>query len=466
MSMLVVGLSHKGAPLATLERTVLTGDALTKLLHDVARADDVAGALILSTCNRMEIYAEAGSFHGAVAAICDLLSRHSGVPHADLTPCLYVHYADRAVQHLLTVACGLDSMVVGESQILGQLRGALRVAREAGTLGRPLADLGSLALRAGKRAQSETGVGGAGASLVSVGLQAAVRELGGHSDTERAVPSLAGLHVLVVGAGAMSSLAAASVARAGAAGLVIANRTRQHAERLAAQHGGQAAAMSDLPALISAADIVLTCTGAPGHVISADMVRAAQARRGQQPGRERVLVLLDLALPRDVAPGVSGLPGVAVTDLETLAAIEPAGARPGEAAIAAARQVVADEMEAHLSAGRAARVAPTVVALRAKAASVVESELARLAGRIPGVDRAALEEVAMSMNRIADKLLHAPTIRVKELAGTPGADNYEDALRVLFDLDPAAVQSVAQADALLAIRPPAARGGCDSEGGH
>jgi glutamyl-tRNA reductase len=227
MNVLVVGLSHKGAPLATLERTVLTGDALSKLLHDVARADDVAGAMILSTCNRMEVYAEVGSFHGAVSDICDLLSRHSGVPHAELTPCLYVHYAERAVQHMLTVACGLDSLVVGESQILGQLRGALRFAREHGTLGRALDDLGSLALRAGKRAQSETGVGGAGASLVSVGLQAAAAQLGASFDGESDAPGgLAGIQVLVIGAGAMSGLAAASVARAGAAGLVIANRTR------------------------------------------------------------------------------------------------------------------------------------------------------------------------------------------------------------------------------------------------
>jgi len=448
MSVLVVGLSHKGAPLAMLERTVLAGDALAKLLHDVARADDVAGALILSTCNRMEIYAEAGSFHGAVAAICDLLSRHSGVPHAELTPCLYVHYSDRAVQQLLTVACGLDSMVVGESQILGQLRSALRTAREQGTLGRPLADLGSLALRAGKRAQAETGVGGAGASLISVGLQAAVAQLGDQQGRERGVvPSLAGLQVLVVGAGAMSGLAAASVARVGAARLVIANRTRQHAERLAAQHGGRAAAMADLPGLLAAADLVVTCTGAPGHVLTADMVRAATH------GRDRRLVLLDLALPRDVEPGVGDLPGVAVTDLETLAA-DPEGSRPAEAAIAAARQVVADELAAYLSAGRAARVAPTVAALRARAASVVESELARLAGRIGAVDGAVLDEVATAMNRVADKLLHAPTVRVKELAGAPGADSYEDALRVLFDLDPAAVQSVAHADALLAVRPP------------
>ncbi len=448
MSVLVVGLSHKGAPLATLERTVLAGDALTKLLHDVARADDVAGTLILSTCNRMEIYAEVGSFHGAVAAICDLLSRHSGVPHAELTPCLYVHYADRAVQHLLKVACGLDSMVVGESQILGQLRSALRIAREQGTLSRSLAELGSQALRAGKRAQSETGVGSAGASLVSVGLQAAAEQLGIASVGERGAPSLAGLDVLVIGAGAMSGLAAASVARAGAASLVIANRTRYRAERLAAQHGGRPASMADLPGLMAAADLVMTCTGAPGHVITAEMVHDALARHGK-PGRPRPLVLLDLALPRDVEPGVGDIPGAAVTDLETLAAADASGMQPGEAAIEAARQIVADELEAYLSAGRADRVTPTVVALRAKAAGVVESELARLAGRIGGIDAAVLEEVAKSMNRIADKLLHAPTVRVKELAGRPGADSYEDALRVLFDLDPAAVQSVAHADASL-----------------
>jgi glutamyl-tRNA reductase len=446
MSVLLVGLSHKGAPMATLERTVLTGDALTKLLHDVARADDVAGALIVSTCNRMEVYAEASSFHGAVTEICDLLSRHSGVSHAELTSCLYVHYADRAVQHLLTVACGLDSMVVGESQILGQLRSALKVAREAGTLDRPLADLGSLALRAGKRAQSETAVGAAGGSLVSVGLRAVAAEIDGAQEAERAGSALAGLRVLVVGAGAMSSLAAASVARAGAAELVIVNRTRAHAERLAAAHGGRTAPVSGLRDQLAEADLVLTCTGAPGHVITLEMVEAALQARSSS---SRPLVLLDLALPRDIEPGVGDLPGVAVTDLETLATALPDGARPAEAAIAAARKIVADELEAYLSAGRAARVAPTVVALRAKAASVVESELSRLAGRLGEVDGAVLEEVARSMNRVADKLLHAPTVRVKELAGSPGADSYEDALRVLFDLSPAAIKSVAQAEPLL-----------------
>jgi glutamyl-tRNA reductase len=252
----------------------------------------------------------------------------------------------------------------------------------------------------------------------------------------------------------MSSLAAASIARAGAARLVIVNRTHHQAERLAAQHGGQAGTMSELAALMSRADIVLTCTGAPGHIITVDMVARAISGRAGRPGP----VLVDLALPRDVEPGVADLPGVTVTDLATLAANEPAGARPADGAIAAAQLIVADELEAYLSAGRAARVAPTVVALRAKAASVVESELARLAGRLNGVDGAVLEEVGKSMSRIADKLLHAPTVRVKELAGTPGADSYEDALRVLFDLDPAAIQSVATPEALLTFRPSA----CDS----
>jgi glutamyl-tRNA reductase len=471
MSVLVVGLNHKGAPLATLERVALTPDALIKLLHDVARADDVAGALVLSTCNRVEIYAQVGKFHGAVAAICDLLSRHSGVSPAELTPCLYVHYEDRAVQHLLAVACGLDSMVIGESQILGQLRQALRTAREQGTLSRSLSDLGSVALRAGKRAHSETAVGAAGANLVSVGLRAAARHLGAETalpdgggdgpvaDTGATadlpgcdVAGLDGLGVLVVGAGAMSGLAVASVARAGAGRVVVASRTRQRAERLARAIGGQVGDMAQLPELMATADLVVTCTGAPGHVITADTVRAALSRRQQAA---KPLVLLDLAMPRDVEPGASNLPGVVVTDLETLAADGVAGNPPGDDEVAQVRQIMAEELAAHSSANRAATVAPTVMALRAKAARVVDAELGRLAARLDRLDPAAISEIAKSMRRITDKLLHDPTVRVKELAGSPGADSYEDALRVLFDLDPATVQAVVQADAQLAVRPAA-----------
>jgi len=476
MSVLVVGLNHKGAPLAILERVALVGDALDKLLRDVSRADDVAGAMVLSTCNRVEIYAEVGKFHGAVAAICELLSRHSQVPQADLTQYLYVHYEDRALQHMLAVACGLDSMVIGESQILGQLRQAIRVAREQGTLGPTLSSLGSLALRAGKRAQSETSVGQAGASLVTVGLRTAARHLDGAPAIQpdamtqpdaAAPPSLAGLDVLVVGAGAMSGLAVASVARAGAASIVVANRTRQRAERLAASVGGRSADMSGLADLIAAADLVVSCTGAADHVITADIMRIALARRPEPETAGRpAVVLLDLAMPRDVEPAAGGLPGVVLTDLATVAAASEAATGAGDGGVTEVRLIIAEELAAHRSASRAAKVSPTIVALRAKAASVVEAELARLAGRVRGLDAAAMDEVAKSMRRVTDKLLHGPTVRVKELAGGPGGDTYDDALRVLFDLDQATVQAVAQADAELAGWPRAAADETDREDGR
>ena len=471
MSVLVVGLSHKSAPVATLERAVLTGDTPVKMLRDVYGSAETSGALVVSTCNRVEVYAEVGKFHGGVSIICELLARHSGVPLDELTPHLYVHYEDRAVQHLLAVTCGLESMVVGESQILGQVREALRLAREQGTLSRALADVGTLALRAGKRAHAETGIDRAGASLVSVGLAAATERLGeaagtasrasagaasADGDSGPAAGSLSGLDVLIVGAGSMSALAAATVARLGAGQITVANRTRHKAERVAADVAGLPAGLAGLPDRIGAADLVVTCTGSAGHVITEAMARAALAGRSQS---SRPLVLLDLALPRDVEPAVAALPGVSVIDLDALAATrpggQPGGSVPGhEDDVAAVRQIVADELAAQLSADRAARVAPTVVALRAKATQVVDAELDRLAGRLGSLDARSRQEIARSMRRIADKLLHAPTVRVKELAGSPGADSYETALRVLFDLDPAAVQAVTQADSgLVPLQP-------------
>ena len=442
MSVLVVGLSHKSAPVATLERAVLADDALGKLLGDVFQADDVTGSAVLSTCNRLEVYADVDRFHGGVAAISELLARHSGVPLAELTGCLYVHYADRAVQHLLAVACGLESMVVGESQILGQVRLCLRLAGEQGTLSRALSELGALALRTGKRAHAETGIDSAGKSLVSVGLAAAAQRL--QRPTLHAVPTL------IIGAGSMSSLAAATAARLGAAPLVIANRTAEHAKRLAAAVGGTPADLSGLQAQIAAADLVISCTGAAGQVITAAAVRAALASR-EPAGRP--LVLLDLALPRDVESAAGQLPGVTVLGLAELAA-ELSDQDYGEE-VAAVRRIVAEEFAAHVSADRAALVTPTVVALRTKAAGVVDAEMTRLDGRLDGLDERSRAEFARAMRRVADKLLHAPTVRVKELAGAPGADSYEAALRVLFDLDPAAVQAVTMADARIAGWPEA-----------
>src|SRR6516164_3936616 len=229
MSVLVVGLSHKSAPLATLERAAVSGDTLVKLLRDIAHQPDIAEAFVISTCNRVEVYAEVDRFHGGVTGICELLTQYSGIPAGDLTGNLYVHYADGAVQHLLAVASGLDSMVVGENQILGQVRSALKMAGDQGTLGRSLRDLGRLALRAGKRARAETGIDRLGLSLVSVGIGLAADDIAPKSIDSNEGGLLSGRHVLVVGAGAMSGLAVASAARAGAALVTVANRTRAKA---------------------------------------------------------------------------------------------------------------------------------------------------------------------------------------------------------------------------------------------
>jgi glutamyl-tRNA reductase len=439
VSVLVVGLSHKSAPVATLERAAVSGDTLGKLLQDLAHEPDVAEAFVISTCNRVEVYADVQRFHGAVTGICELLARYSGIPSGDLTGSLYVHYEERAVQHLLAVACGLDSMVIGEDQILGQVRTALKIAGERGCLGRVLRDLGRAALRAGKRARSETGIDRLGNSLVSVGIELALGRLGA---------SLSELRVLVVGAGSMSALAVATVARAGAGSIVVANRTTDHAERIVASVTGTAVSLAELSTAIAAADLVISCTGATSLVITAPAVTQALKLREDQarPERGGPLALLDLAMPRDIDPAVAGLPGVCLIGMDELSSGGAVGVRSGD--VLAVRSIVDEEFAAYRSGVDAARVAPTVVALRAKAAQVVDAELTRLAGRLSGdgLSGHALDEIAQTVHRVVDKLLHAPTVRVKELAGSPGGEDYAAALRVLFDLDPRAVEAVTRAE--------------------
>jgi len=378
-------------------------------------------------------------FHAAVTAICELLARHCGVQARDLTPHLYVHYEDQAVTHLLAVACGLDSVVVGEGQILGQVRAALKLAEEHGTVGRVLGELGRLALRAGKRARTETGIDRAGQSLVSVAIELAAARLGAGQPAR----SLAGRAVLIVGAGSMSALAATTASRSGAASIAVANRTRRNAERLAAKVSGHAVTLADLGPALAAADVIISCTGAAGHVITRDLVSAALTGE-PRPADQGPLVILDLAMPRDVEPAVAGLPGVAVIGMDQLT---EHGTAAGADDVAAVRAICEAELAAYRSAVDAARVAPTVVALRAKAATVVDAELTRLAGRLSadGLSGHALDEIAQTMRRVVDKLLHAPTVRVKELAGSPGGEEYAAALRVLFDLDPRAVEAVTRA---------------------
>jgi glutamyl-tRNA reductase len=389
--------------------------------------------MVLSTCNRLEVHAEVSKFHGGVQEISEKIAAHSGVDLETLTEHLYVHYEDRAVQHLFEVAAGLDSMVVGEQQILGQLRAALSNARAERAVGRTLGVAAETALRVGKRAHSETDIDRAGRSLVSVGVSMASDSVGG----------LAGKTAVVVGAGSMSSLAATELRGRGVATLSIVNRTVARAERLAAQVDARPVAITSLDAAIRDADVVVSCTGAVGTVVTADLL-------GDRV--ERPVFVLDLALPRDVDPAASSLPGVTLADLDSLANVLDGAAI--EQDIEAVRRIVTEEVGAFLSKQRSDRVAPTVVALRERARQVVDAELTRLLGRLPDADDTVTREVRTTVERVVDKLLHAPTVRVKELAGEPGGDSYADALRELFALDPAATEAVARAAVVVEESPP------------
>ncbi|WP_405439220.1 glutamyl-tRNA reductase [Streptomyces avidinii] len=562
MSLLVVGLSHRSAPVSVLERASLAADAKVKLLHDTLAAEPATEATVLATCNRIELYADVDKFHAGVAELSTLLAQHSGVGLEELTPYLYVHYEDRAVHHLFSVACGLDSMVVGEGQILGQIKDALALGQELHTAGRLINDLFQQALRVGKRAHSETGIDRAGQSLVTFGLE----QLAVHVPVGEWA---AGKRALVIGAGSMSSLAAATLARVGVAEIVVANRTADRAERLAeilvASGTGVSAVavpMARVADELTRVDLVVSCTGATGLVLTADDVLAAVSwgaapdpapqtpagleERGAAPdpapqtppatagryplagleladvvarlaaaaeggrrladagaartisapveadgcpvgpdGRSALtgvdanslelhgtwadqgeaaaqrqprrstrtqarptavrLALLDLAMPRDIDAAVHRIPGVRLVDIESLA--EASADAPMAADVDAVRGIVAQEVAAFGAAQRAAHITPTVVALRAMAAEVVAMEVARLDGRVPDLDERQRAEVTQTVRRVVDKLLHAPTVRVKQLASEPGGAGYAEALRELFDLDPQTVASVSRADA-------------------
>jgi glutamyl-tRNA reductase len=444
MSLLVVGLSHRSAPVSVLERAALEASQREKLLHDTVGTEPAAEAAVLATCNRLELYADVDKFHAGVAELSTMLARHSGVPLDELTPYLYVHYEDRAVHHLFSVACGLDSMVVGEGQILGQIKDALAVAQDGHTAGRLLNDLFQQALRVGKRAHTETGIDRAGQSLVTFGLET-LTALVAPEAGDRVADWIAGGRVLVIGAGSMSSLAATTLARCGATELVIANRTVSRAQRLAASLADEfgvatrAVSVERVRAELPRADVVVSCTGATGLVLTADDVRTA-FDDGEAPRGKRMAGLLDLAMPRDVDAAVHRLDGVRLVDIESLA--EAAADAPMASDVDAARGIVAEEVTAFGAAQRAAVITPTVVALRAMASDVVAAEMARLDGRVQGLDDKQRAEITQAVRRVVDKLLHAPTVRVKQLAGEPGGAGYADALRELFDLDPQAVAAV------------------------
>ena len=438
MSVLLFGVSHRSAPVSVLEQLSTDESEQVKLVDRIMQSPLVTEAMVLSTCNRVEVYAVVDAFHGGLSAIGQVLADQSGMTVPDLTKYAYVRYSEAAVEHFFAVASGLDSAVVGEQQVLGQVRRAYAAAEANRTVGRILHELAQRALAVGKRVHSETGIDAAGASVVSVALGMADVKLNG----------LEGKTAVVVGAGAMGALSAAHLTRSGIGNIYVVNRSLPRAQRLARKiresgTAAEALSLDKLSTALANAHVVISCTGAVRPVVSlADVHNALTAgRRDDTP-----LVICDLGMPRDVDPAVSGLPGVWVVDMDRVQR-EPS-ARAAAADAEAARHLVAAEVATYLAGQRMAEVTPTVTALRQRAADVVEAELLRLDHRLPGLEATHRDEVARTVRRVVDKLLHAPTVRIKQLASAPGGDSYAEALRELFELDQTAVDAVATAGEL------------------
>ncbi|MCV7378626.1 glutamyl-tRNA reductase [Mycobacterium alsense] len=459
MSILLFGVSHRSAPVSVLEQLSIDESDQVKIVDRVLQSPLVTEAMVLSTCNRVEVYAVVDAFHGGLAVVGQVLSDHSGMSMGDLTKYAYVRYSEAAVEHLFTVASGLDSAVVGEQQVLGQVRRAYAAAETNRTVGRVLHELAQRALSVGKRVHSETAIDAAGASVVSVALSIAERRLG----------RLAGKNAVVIGAGSMGALSSAHLARAGIERIRVLNRSLPRAQRLArkireAGVRADALTLDRLADALADADVVVSCTGAVSPVVSLADVHHALAATGRDESAHP-LVICDLGMPRDVDPAVTGLPGVWVVDVDRVQR-EPS-AHAAAADVDAARHIVAAEVATYLATQRMAEVTPTVTALRQRAADVVEAELLRLDNRLPGLDSTHREEVARTVRRVVDKLLHAPTVRIKQLASAPGGDSYAEALRELFELDQTAIDSVAAvAAAELPVMPTGFDAGAQAQPGE
>jgi glutamyl-tRNA reductase len=417
VSILVVSVSHKSTSVSDLAQLALDASASAKLAEQLIDSEHIDEAVVLSTCNRTELYASVSRFHGALDDATQALADIAGLRPGELRSLCAVFFDEGAVAHTFSVASGLDSLVVGESQILGQVKAALTLSQAHETVGAVLNSLFQQAIRVGKRVHTETGIGAAGRSLISAAYRLLTDELG----------ALDGQRVLVVGAGAMAGLAARTAATDGAM-VTCANRTLARAERLAEAVGGKAVPLADLPQALAETDVLVTCTGARTLTIGVDDLAGTPVRG-----------IVDVALPADVAPEVTAH-GVCLVNLDRLVTDQPDSASAQE--IEDARDLVRDEVASFLGLRRAAQVAPTVVALRSMASAVVAGELRRLEARLPQLDDHEREQIQRSMRRIVDKLLHTPTVRVQELSAEPDAVDYAAALRVLFALDPQAVAAV------------------------
>jgi glutamyl-tRNA reductase len=414
VSVVVIGLNHRTVPIELLERFAVSADALGKALHDLCGRSNISEAVVLSTCNRTEVYAVADRFHPAYGDIRDFLCDLAQLAPEDLTEHLYSDHDHGAVRHLFSVAAGLESTVLGESEILGQVRTAWERAQAEGASRASLNLLFRHAVEVGKRARTETAIGRSTASVSHAAVEMARDRLG----------TLAGRTVLVVGAGEMGEGIVVALAAAGAGEVLVANRTLARAEELADRVGGSAISLAAVAGALPLADVVLTSTGA-GLLVTEETV----------PSRDgRPLMVIDIAVPRDVAAGVGLMPDVTLLDLDDLREWAARGRAEREGEVAAVQSIVGDEVQRFADVVEARQVAPLISQLHDYAEQVRLGELQRFANRLDGLDerqRAAVE--AMTRGLVA-KLLHAPSVRLKDDAGTPRGERNASALRDLYDL--------------------------------
>jgi glutamyl-tRNA reductase len=421
MSLIVVGLNHRTAPVSVLERVAISDEMLPKALHQLGTYENVLEGAILSTCNRTEVYAMAPKFHAGVQDLRNFLGDFCHLAPEDLADHLYTFHEDGAVKHLFRVASGIDSMVLGESEILGQVRRSYQFALEEGLVTRVLGAAFRHALRVGKRSRTETAIGRNPVSVSSAAVDLARKAF--------ADKSLEGRSIAVVGAGKMGSLAAKALARSGASEITVVNRSDEKAQTLADELQIEARPWDELGAAISASDIVISSTTAPGTVIDRSTVEDAIE------GRTSPLLFVDIAVPRDIETSVGKLPNVVLRDIDDLRGVVESnlGSRVGE--VSKVEEIIGEELARFVEWEQATEVGPTVSALIARADELKEEELARLAARAKGLSPEQRELVEHSMARLISKLLHVPINRTKELATSKQGYLYVAALRELFELD-------------------------------
>ena len=418
MSILVIGLNHHTSPVTLLERTSVADAALPTVLRDLGGRGDISEVVVLSTCNRTEVYAVAERFHGAYDGIRDFFSETSGIPADEVTEHIYSQHDIGAVSHLFAVAAGLDSAVLGETEIIGQVKHAWERAKDEGVARSSLNMLFRHALEVGKRARTETSISRSTASMSHAAVEMAEDILG----------TLGGMKVLVVGAGEMGEGVATALARAGAASVVVANRSIERGEALANKVGARVANLDDLATEVSGADVIVSCTGSGSPVLTEALVRTARA------GTDSPLLIVDIALPRDVEPSVGSLPGVTLRDLDHLKEWANRGLEKRAAEVEQVRAIIDEETERFVSDQTQRQAAPLIAQLREAVEDIRVSEIERLSARVAGLDADQRELVEVITKGIVSKLLHNPSVRLREAAGTPQGERLAAAVRDLFNL--------------------------------